>query len=944
MSRTFTSVALVALLLAATVFLSRATASASTPPEPAQPALLPGDYGDAPEGGVAYSPPGTPGLLSTCIVPGPSLWIEHGLMTAWFGPSVDPEMDGNQGLCQPGPCFPAYDADECFADGDAGLIAPGPYTIDPSLNVVPCAQSPGTPLGNVCQSAAWASNVDILVTNNIPTGAMGFVNLLIDWNQDGQWGGTAPCPGGVASEHVLVDFPVPSGYAGPLSALQPPPFLIGPNSGCSWARFSITDRPVGMTPWSGDGIFEDGETEDYLLLINNPQAEEYDWGDAPDSATTPRYLTLSVNGGARHLMQTGYMLGQAVDADIDGQPGANAAGDDSDSDGDDEDGITFANPLMMGQQACVDVHLTNTTPQVARLYGWIDFDRNGAWDDAPESSERVFSGTFMTPGLNAGLCFTVPPTATPGRTYARFRLSSSGGVAPAGWAGDGEVEDYPVVVEAVKWAQPPYLSEQSPHPECYWGWDELSVFEGRQIAADDWLCRDDRPVTDIHWWGSYEGWDKEGPPSVAPKGFHIGIWTDTPAGTSFSHPAVLVWESVARREDVHERLAGCDFFPGAMNDPDSCFEYHLVLPEDEWFYQKPDGERVYWLSISAIYGDPPPDEFAWGWKTRPRFFNDDAVRIFVPDAPELGDRYEQGEPIKEGWDLAFVLTTPPYDLGDAPNSYGTTFAAGGAAHQQTGAGPFMGAAVDTDPDGQPTAQAAGDDTDADGDDEDGVQLTAALIPGQPAAVTVDMTASAAGCILSAWLDTNKDGVWADPAERIITDVPLPPGLLTTLNFSLPALPPSPPTGYTLARFRCSSVAGLLPWGVAPDGEVEDYYWEIMAPPAAPDAAIAIVNTVDVRLSWPRVDLDIYGNAITVEGYRIFRATTPYALLPWTNSVWSASFPAVVTWDDLSKVGDPSVNYYYRVTAVRRDAFTNEVSSDRSNEVGEFDYGLTPGSP
>jgi hypothetical protein len=95
--------------------------------------------------------------------------------------------------------------------------------------------------------------------------APAFVNVLIDWNQDGQWSGFSSCPDGTTvPEHVLVDFAVPPGFTGPLAALAPPPFIIGPNSGYVWARISITEMPVGPG-WHGAGIFEDGETEDYLL-------------------------------------------------------------------------------------------------------------------------------------------------------------------------------------------------------------------------------------------------------------------------------------------------------------------------------------------------------------------------------------------------------------------------------------------------------------------------------------------------------------------------------------------------------------------------------------------------------------------------------------------------------------------------------------------------------
>ena len=97
-----------------------------------------------------------------------------------------------------------------------------------------------------------------------------YVNVLVDWNRDGAWGGSSPCPAGSVPEHVLVDFVVPPLYVGPLSALAPPGFSIGPNSGYVWTRFSITESPVGPG-WDGEGVFEDGESEDYLLQIEAPQ-------------------------------------------------------------------------------------------------------------------------------------------------------------------------------------------------------------------------------------------------------------------------------------------------------------------------------------------------------------------------------------------------------------------------------------------------------------------------------------------------------------------------------------------------------------------------------------------------------------------------------------------------------------------------------------------------
>jgi hypothetical protein len=225
------------------------------------------EFGDAPEGALAYPSLGVFGSFPTCLTVGPLTWIQHTNFGAWFGPSFDFEGDGNAGLC---PVFGPYDADECFVDGDAGLLFPQAYTIDPTPAVVPCPLGQAQPaLGLTCQIAVWGVNIDIDVVNFMPNFTEGFVNVLVDWNQDGFWGGSALCPdGSSAPEHVLVNFfPVPNGFAGPLSILGPPSFLIGPNPGYVWARITITEQPVPL-PWDGSGSFEDGESEDYLILVD----------------------------------------------------------------------------------------------------------------------------------------------------------------------------------------------------------------------------------------------------------------------------------------------------------------------------------------------------------------------------------------------------------------------------------------------------------------------------------------------------------------------------------------------------------------------------------------------------------------------------------------------------------------------------------------------------
>jgi len=247
------------------------------------------DFGDAPEDGVAYPSTGVNGAFPTCMTCGVATWIQHGLGWAHFvmpgAPQLpwDPESDGDAGLCPPPGCFPTYDDDECFMDGDAGLMFPEPYTIDTTGNVVPCPTCTGTALGNTCQTAVWGANVDIWIVNNMPVD--GYVNVLMDWDQNGAWAGSSMCPTAATPEHVLVNWPVPMGYAGPLSGLAPPNFLIGPNAGYVWTRFTITERPVPVSfpGWDGSGSFEDGETEDYLLLVEEkePKPERLKWSQPP---------------------------------------------------------------------------------------------------------------------------------------------------------------------------------------------------------------------------------------------------------------------------------------------------------------------------------------------------------------------------------------------------------------------------------------------------------------------------------------------------------------------------------------------------------------------------------------------------------------------------------------------------------------------------------------
>ena len=146
-------------------------------------------------------------------------------------------------------------------------------------------------------------------------------------------------------------------------------------------------------------------------------------------------VTLAADG-AQHQI-TGPTLGSMRDAEVDGLASTTADGDDADAN-DDEDGVAFASTTFVAA-ATVNVQ---SAPGGAKLDAWIDFNGDGSFDGP---GEQIASSLTVAEGDNL-VSYVIPDGTVPGETYARFRLSSTGGLAPTGMASDGEVEDYVVTV------------------------------------------------------------------------------------------------------------------------------------------------------------------------------------------------------------------------------------------------------------------------------------------------------------------------------------------------------------------------------------------------------------------------------------------------------------------------------------------------------------------
>jgi 6-phosphogluconolactonase (cycloisomerase 2 family) len=190
---------------------------------------------------------------------------------------------------------------------------------------------------------------------------------------------------------------------------------------------------VAVSP-DGQHVYVAGPAGSAVAIFG--PGEAWDFGDAAD----PSYPTLLASDGARHLFVPGFFLGASVDVEADGQPSADADGDDL-AGIDDGDGIVFVSPLVPGQPATVEV----TASAAGALDAWADWNGDGDWADA---GEQIAAGAALAAGVNP-VGILVDAAAVPDSiATARFRLRLTGdpALAPGGAAASGEVEDYRVAV------------------------------------------------------------------------------------------------------------------------------------------------------------------------------------------------------------------------------------------------------------------------------------------------------------------------------------------------------------------------------------------------------------------------------------------------------------------------------------------------------------------
>lgn len=178
------------------------------------------------------------------------------------------------------------------------------------------------------------------------------------------------------------------------------------------------------------------------------------------SGTWYNFTAAQARGGVAEASAPRLRLGDVTDAEPSPPTSADASGDDSDGIANDEDAIGTAGSPGLTARTSVGADWSTTVRCAgagATVVGWIDWNRNGAFDDGERSSMNPDGTPTTCDGTQAALTWTVPADAkrsVPGEagsasTFMRLRITDDSNPdgsplipSPTGMTLNGEVEDH----------------------------------------------------------------------------------------------------------------------------------------------------------------------------------------------------------------------------------------------------------------------------------------------------------------------------------------------------------------------------------------------------------------------------------------------------------------------------------------------------------------------
>lgn len=565
-----------------------------------------------------------------------------------------------------------------------------------------------------------------------------------------------------------------------------------------------------------------------------------DYGDAPsdlsstDPVLTQIYNVLNANSGAAHILTPGVRLGASINSEVDGQPTLAANSDTGD------DGVSF--PTMPDGKSIFYLGETNTLTVNASTNGylsvWFDWNENGVWDTA----EQVANDLPITTGNNT-LPIAVGNSVPQGSKYARFRFCTSTNTCntASGVAANGEVEDYRLDYLALRDTGNKCNAlidggfEQGVSGTTYGLYNENSI--------PGWATTPDMPSgwgfaqrNTIEIWAN--GFGGGGPGVPSQEGSYFAEINAYVNGTLYQD-LTLPPNTTVTWSFWHRGRAGTDTMNVLIGTPSAVIQ---LLPSS--VQGTMSSPSTAWVFYTGSYTVP-----AGQYVTR---FGFHAVSTATGD-PSVGNFIDN---IQLGLECK--------DHADAPNTYQTSNSNNGAYHQfMDNPNLYLGTQPDREVDGIPSINANGDDANGT-DDENSVSSFPALFSTQTSysirATATNTTGQAA--TLLGWIDFNGNGIF-DTNEAAMVNVPNGSNNATVnLNWSgLSGIQ----VGQTYARLRLTSdlnvatgsLATSKPYGVAGNGEVEDYTFTIAqsydfsdAPASYGEPAHAIIAGIHLGANPP----------------------------------------------------------------------------------------------
>jgi hypothetical protein len=270
-----------------------------------------------------------------------------------------------------------------------------------------------------------------------------------------------------------------------------------------------------------------------------------DLGDAPDS-----YLTLLASCGPLHANAGSTLkFGSTVTTEDDGQPSA-AANLDSD------DGISSFPTLTnkTTSYSLTNIPVTNSTGSTATIYAWIDFNRNGSFEDVEYATASVANGA-TTATLTWDLSsFTCEGTLKAGVSYLRMRITTDALTDVSGTtnidercyglANNGEVEDYKIYIAGIDYGD---LSASYPVASAIALEDTATAKVWAGVNKPDFECTqnysvdatgdgsdEDALTTSIGPPGASYNWVIKLNANQASKTVYYGLWCDWDGNNNFT--------------------------------------------------------------------------------------------------------------------------------------------------------------------------------------------------------------------------------------------------------------------------------------------------------------------------------------------------------------------------------------------------------------------------